>query len=259
MKLDVHPLLLRPGEGEAITEKPERTVRLLLAHDLLDVTWSRYEQGEQGPDPHVHREHVDSFFVLEGELVFGLGPDVEDVRAPAGTFVFVPQDVVHTFRNDGEATTLFLNLHSPSGGFAAFMRGERDGFDSFDPPPGGGRPAGNAIVSAPGAGERFEREDRVNTIRGALPEISAFQLEVEPVWDGVAAHAHADQVDMFFVLEGEPGLVVGDDVVRAEAGSFYAAVPGARHGLQGSPSRRVVFLNVHAPDGGFAERVVRSG
>jgi hypothetical protein len=74
VQLDVrHALLLRPGEGEVITEKPERTVRLLLAHDLLDVTWSRYEQGERGPEPHVHHEHVDSFFVLEGELVFGLG------------------------------------------------------------------------------------------------------------------------------------------------------------------------------------------
>jgi mannose-6-phosphate isomerase-like protein (cupin superfamily) len=99
----------------------------------------------------------------------------------------------------------------------------------------------------------------VNTIKGELPEVSAFHLAVEPSWDGVGAHAHNDQVDLFFVLDGEPGLVVGDGVVRAEAGSLYAAVPGARHGIENPPPGRVVFLNVHAPDGGFADRVVRNG
>ncbi len=34
-------------DGEAVSDRPERTVRVLLEHTLLDVTWSRYEAGER--------------------------------------------------------------------------------------------------------------------------------------------------------------------------------------------------------------------
>src|SRR6266566_69911 len=111
-----HPVVLGPGEGETIADRDERTVRILLAHELLDATWTRYEPGERGPDPHVHHRHVDAFYVLEGELVFGLGPELARVQAPAGTFVAVPPDVIHTFGNEGSSRACFLNLHAPSGG-----------------------------------------------------------------------------------------------------------------------------------------------
>jgi mannose-6-phosphate isomerase-like protein (cupin superfamily) len=258
VQLDVsHALLLRPGEGETITDRAARTVRLLFAHELLDVTWSRYEPGERGPDPHVHREHVDSFFVLEGELVFEVGPQVESIRAPARTFVSVPRNVVHTFRNESSGPSLFLNFHSPSAGFADPLRGRRELFDSFDPPPDGGRPASEPMVSPPDEGERFVRADRVNLIKAALPELSAFELAVEPAWEGVGAHEHGDHVDSFFVLDGEADFIAGDEVLHACAGSFFAAPPRTRHGVR-NEGRRAVFLNVHAPDAGFAERMRRS-
>jgi mannose-6-phosphate isomerase-like protein (cupin superfamily) len=103
-----------PDEAAAISERPRRIVRALCEHPLLDATWSQYEAGERGPDPHVHHQHVDAFYVLEGELEFGVGPDVEPVRAPAGTFVAVPPNVVHTFRNSSGATARWLNFHAPS-------------------------------------------------------------------------------------------------------------------------------------------------
>jgi mannose-6-phosphate isomerase-like protein (cupin superfamily) len=258
VQLDVsHALLLGPGEGETITDRPERTIRLLLEHDWLDVTWSRYEPGEEGPEPHVHRKHVDSFYVLEGELTFVVGPRLEEVRAPAGTWISVPQNVVHTFRNAGEARALYLNYHAPSCGFADALRGRGEGFDSFDPPEDGGRPAADAIVTPPDGGERFVREDRVNVIKGEWPEISAFHLSVDPAWPGIGTHDHGDQVDTFFVLEGDVGLVVGERVIAAGAGSFYAAPPGVRHGVRNDRGGRAVLLNVHGPDAGFAESIRR--
>src|SRR5262249_8741840 len=131
MKLDVlQPILLAPGEGETITDQDERTIRILLAHELLDATWTRYEAGERGPDPHVHHRHVDAFYVLSGELEFGLGPDgTEKMRASTGTLVAVPPDVVHTFGNESGETATFLNLHAPSTGFAGSLRARRDGRD----------------------------------------------------------------------------------------------------------------------------------
>ena len=107
-----------------------------MLHELLDATWTRHEAGERGAEPHVHREHTDSFYVLEGELTFRIGPDLERVTAPAGTFVAVPPNVIHGFDNDGAERACFLNFHAPSGGFADYMRGVNPGFDSFEPPDG---------------------------------------------------------------------------------------------------------------------------
>src|SRR6266487_3563835 len=100
MELDVHrPLLLAPGEGETVADRPERTLRILAELDQLIVTWFRYTPGEQGPDPHIHRRHSDAFYVLEGELELALGPDLQTVSAEPGTLAAAPPNVVHTFRN----------------------------------------------------------------------------------------------------------------------------------------------------------------
>jgi quercetin dioxygenase-like cupin family protein len=131
--------------GETVTDSERKRVDLLLATDDLTVTWSRYAPGEPGPDPHVHREHTDSFFVLTGELHYRVGPELEPLVVRAGEWLAVPPMVVHTFVNASAAEATFLNFHSPDGGFAAYMRGENEGFDSFDPPDDGGLPAAHAV------------------------------------------------------------------------------------------------------------------
>jgi quercetin dioxygenase-like cupin family protein len=151
-------VLLRVGDGEPITRSERREVVLLADRPEIAITWSRYAGGERGPDLHVHREHTDAFYVLEGELTFAVGPAAEPIRVAAGGFVAVPPDVVHAFANESGAEARWLNLHAPDMGFAAYMRALRDGapvgFDSFDPPADGGRPAAEAIVSGPGDGQR---------------------------------------------------------------------------------------------------------
>jgi quercetin dioxygenase-like cupin family protein len=249
------PLLLRAGEGEPIVDRPNRELRILCDHEWLTVTWTRHAAGQRGAEPHVHREHSDAFYVLDGQLTFRVGPGQEPLIGTAGTLVVVPPGVVHGFDNDGQGEARFLNFHAPDSGFAHYLR-TQEPFDSFDRPEDGGRPAMDAIVTLPGDGERFQREDRVITILAELPEISFFRLEVEPEWSGIGAHEHTDEVDTFFVLEGETGLVSGDDVVRAGAGAFYGAPPGTRHGVV-HDGGRIVLLNVHGPDAGFAEGVRR--
>jgi mannose-6-phosphate isomerase-like protein (cupin superfamily) len=257
VQLDVRqPILLGPGEGEAIVDTPDRELRILCDHEWLTLTWTRHAAGERGAEPHYHREHADAFYVLEGEVTVRLGPELEPLTASAGTLVIVPPGVIHGFDNDSSEELRFLNFHAPDGGFARYLR-TQEPFDSFDPPDDGGRPATDAIVTPPGGGERFQRDDRVNTILAELPEISFFRLEVEPEWPGVGAHSHGDQVDTFFVLEGETGVVRGDDIVRVGAGSFYAALPGIRHGARHDGGRAVLF-NVHGPDAGFAEAIRRA-
>jgi quercetin dioxygenase-like cupin family protein len=155
------------SDGETISDRAERNVLILHATDAVTVTWTRYSSGERGPELHLHHEHTDAFYVLTGALRFALGPDGERVvRAPAGTFVSAPPGVAHTFLNDEAGDATWLNIHTPDAGFAAFLRGGRDGrpvpFDSFDVPAetggDGGRPATDAVVVAPSADEGLSHD-----------------------------------------------------------------------------------------------------
>jgi quercetin dioxygenase-like cupin family protein len=249
-----NPVLLAPGEGEAITRQPRREVTIKAALEQLTVTESRYAAGEHGPDPHVHWRHVDAFYVLDGEMTYRFGREDRAVVAGPGTFVLIPAGVVHTFANESERDVRWLNFHAPDGGFAGFLRGDPSPWDSDDPPSDGGRPAADAIVSADGEGERFDRPDRTITIQGEAPELSALDIAFDPSF-AVDAHRHDDHADSFWVLDGEVEFTVGDDAVRAGPGTFLAAPPGARHGFRNPGSDRVRVLNLHAPDAGFADSI----
>src|SRR5919198_2511568 len=165
MELDVHPLLLAPGEGEVVTDRRERTLRILAELDEVIVTWFRYEPGERGPDLHVHHRHTDAFYVLEGELTFELGPQGEPVAVGPGGFVAVPGLLAHSFVSSGDRDARWLNFHAPDCGFADFLRTLRAGtpgrWDSFDVPADGGLPPSTGLVSPPGEGERLVTGSRV--------------------------------------------------------------------------------------------------
>jgi quercetin dioxygenase-like cupin family protein len=256
------PVLRRPGEGETVFDSERSTLRLLVELEELTVTWFRYAPGEKGPDPHIHHRHTDAFYVLEGELELALGPGAaEIVRATAGTFVAAPPVVVHTFRNASSAEAVFLNFHAPSMGFADMLRARRDGqdedaerFDQSEPPPDGGRPVSEAVVSRAEGGELFDRGDRAIGIKSDLPQISAFDIAFDPEFV-VDPHTHDDHVDSFYVLAGEVDFTVGDGEARAAPGAWYSAPPGFRHGFRNPGPGRARVLNVHTPDGGFTGRV----
>ncbi len=49
-------IVLRFAEqGEVVTDRPERTIRILADLPELCLTWTRYVPGEEGPGPHVHQ------------------------------------------------------------------------------------------------------------------------------------------------------------------------------------------------------------
>ena len=138
-------------EEEAILRSQDREIGILAAHEELTITRARYSPGEQVAGPHVHNGHTDAFYVLEGELTFEIGRESEMITVPAGGFVAVPAGVAHSLGNRGEHPARWLTIHAPDGGFAAFMRGLRDGTEvSWDisvVPADGGLPAREAIIS----------------------------------------------------------------------------------------------------------------
>jgi quercetin dioxygenase-like cupin family protein len=256
MQLDgQRPLLTPPGEGEAVTDRPERTIRILGELDELIVSWFRYEPGEKGPDPHVHHHHTDAFYVLEGEVEFSLGPNLQTETATPGTFAAAPPDVVHTFRNASDSTAIFLNMHVPSLGFGDHMRGRNPGFDQHDPPADGGRPYADAVFTTPDTAEQLGFEWSSHLVLCDLPQLTAIRMTFGPGFEGVDPHTHPDHADAFYVLDGLVEFRVGDEPQVAGPGTFVAAPTGSVHGFRLAGPEPISLLNLHAPPGGFLERL----
>ncbi len=107
------PIALGPGEGEFLG-----TTVIKAARPELSLLEFEVRPGG-GVQPHFHKKHSDSFYVLEGELEIHVGDEV--VHGTPGAYVLAPPGVVHHFRNTSEQPARAVNLHTP-GGFAEYRR-----------------------------------------------------------------------------------------------------------------------------------------
>ena len=134
----VSPIALRQDEGEAIwflgvlatikasTETTEGRVAVI--EHLAP-------QGAGSP-LHVHHNEDEWFYVTEGKLTFWVGGQL--IEAPAGSFVYGPRDIPHTFT----ITSLearFLLVAEPAG-FENFMRALSEPAQTLTLPPATSEP-----------------------------------------------------------------------------------------------------------------------
>ena len=108
-----------PDGGEKVA-RATRNHRILAELREFEVIDMRFGPDFEGVDPHSHDDHVDSFYVLEGEAEFTVGDEV--FRGGPGSYIAAPIGVVHGFRNAGDGELRMLNIHSPNVGFAQRMR-----------------------------------------------------------------------------------------------------------------------------------------
>jgi len=245
------PVALAPGEGEVVVDTELRTSRIKAARDELLLSESSYAPDQRVARPHVHREHADAFYVLEGSLLFHLAGEQRSL--PAGAFALAPPGLVHGFDVGAEGVR-HLNLHTPGRAFAQLSRARREGVpfaaaegDTFDPPSDGGLPATDAVVWMAGEGELVG----TSLVKAARSELSLLEFEVRP-GGGVGPHFHERHSDSFYVLAGELEFHVGDDVVRGGVGAYVLAPPGAVHFFRNVSDEPAKALNLHTP-GGFVE------
>jgi mannose-6-phosphate isomerase-like protein (cupin superfamily) len=100
-----------------------------------------------GSPLHVHHRENEWFYILGGELTIWVGG--EEIRAPAGSFVFGPQGSPHTFMVSSAGPARFLLVTEP-GGFDAFMRAcaEPAGSRTVPPPAAPADPGHVAAIAA---------------------------------------------------------------------------------------------------------------
>ena len=255
VELDVRQgVVLRPGEGEELATTGAASLRVLADLEELSATFTWYGTRREGASRHIHKQHADSFYVLEGELVF-LTAD-ESVQAPAGSTLLAPPNVVHGFDHERDDDVRYLNFHTPNTGFVESLRARRrpgyDGtrYDSFDPP--SDAPTGVRLI-APGEGDRLVSDTRTATIKIARDELTLVEFALEPGFAGPKPHVHRRHVDSFYVVEGEPELRAGDETLRAQPRTFVAAPPGVVHSFANPGPGRARLINVHAPSCDFHE------
>ena len=201
----------------------------------------------------MHLKHSDLFYVLDGEFTVLVGPDRTETAIGPGTLALAPPLVVHGFRNASAAEMRYLNFHAPGGGFAPYLRGEQPGFDSYDPPADGGRPADDAYI---GTGEVLS--DRSGLRVALLCDVEELAIvDVTSVPGGGAPtpplHVHERHVESFYVIAGEVAFTAGGEEIRATAGSWVQVPPAVPHSFAPAGSEPARYLNLHTPSRGFGD------
>jgi quercetin dioxygenase-like cupin family protein len=237
------------ADRETILRRAKREISILVAREDLSITHARFAAGEQVTSPHVH-QHTDAFYVLEGELIFEIGREAETIRVCSGGFIAAPPQVAHSFRTAGERPARWLTIHAGDGGFAAFMRGVRDGveveWDIAGVPAEGGLPVSEAVVSPDPGGQRFGSADRPFQLRCALPELCVLE------WDLGGSHPDlpprpTDRFDSYFVIEGEVEAMLAGTRQTVGPGTLISVPGGVEPALELRGSRNARVLSLHTP------------
>jgi quercetin dioxygenase-like cupin family protein len=125
-------LAVGPGEGQELRGPlggdVTFIVRGLQTNGALTALEVRNPPGE-GPPLHVHGREDESVYVLAGEIRIKLGDEVR--AAPAGSFVFIPHGLPHTWQVVGEDEGRMLVTFAPAGMERFFERLSQMG--NFDP------------------------------------------------------------------------------------------------------------------------------
>jgi quercetin dioxygenase-like cupin family protein len=110
----VDPIVIGPGDGHTVANPAGGGLTYKARSEQTDgalTAWESTAAPGEGPPLHLHRNEDESMYVLEGRLRFRL-EEAEHV-APAGSFVFIPRGVSHTWQNAGEGAARILFVFTP--------------------------------------------------------------------------------------------------------------------------------------------------
>ncbi len=109
-------IVVSRGEGRAVQLGGLGVVFKLLADETggnFAVIEHPIAPGTLAAPPHRHQNEDEASYVLDGMVTIEIGERV--IYAPAGTLVFKPRGVFHTFWNQTESPARILEIISPAG------------------------------------------------------------------------------------------------------------------------------------------------
>jgi quercetin dioxygenase-like cupin family protein len=113
-KATTSALLRRPEDGQRVKGPVAQLTykaRSVETGGAITVIQTLAAPGE-GPPLHVHANEDEFICVMEGRLRVKLEEDIH--HAPAGSFVFIPKGLPHTWQNPGPETARFLFGFTPA-------------------------------------------------------------------------------------------------------------------------------------------------
>jgi mannose-6-phosphate isomerase-like protein (cupin superfamily) len=141
------PFVVAPGEGHAIWHIDNLMTFKALAQETGGrlAVWEQLLPHRSSPPLHVHHEDDEAWFVLDGSITFRVKDD--EFVAEAGSFVWAPRGLPHTFRVDSP-TARVLGLALPAGFDRFVLATGRPAESPTIPPPPDGPPDMGALVGA---------------------------------------------------------------------------------------------------------------
>jgi len=111
-------------------------------------------------------------------------------------------------------------------------------------PPGEGRPYEMGALRAVFKADGDETQNRYC--------VSEWWLE--PNTKGPGAHLHDENYEVFYVIDGRPAMLVGEEWIEAVRGAFFLIPPHTMHDFENRTDTRAGLLNFFIP-GGFEPKM----
>jgi mannose-6-phosphate isomerase-like protein (cupin superfamily) len=109
-------------------------------------------------------------------------------------------------------------------------------------------------VVRPGEGTRAGNVEFL-ALSEHTPRFNLSVITMAPRRHGPETHAHEDEDDAFYILDGELTFMLGEREVVAPAGTFVLVPPHVEHTFENRTDTPVRILNIHAP-AGFDRRLL---
>jgi quercetin dioxygenase-like cupin family protein len=264
--------LLAPGEGSAYWITGDRfTVKV-----AGEQTENRYAVGENivqpkvGPPPHLHRREDELFYVIDGQFAFTFKDTT--FTAGAGTAVFLPRGIHHTYKNIGATPAKLLLVATPAG-FDQFVAAAGESCADCITSPGLGAEQMKKLAAAC---EEFGVEiypnwkaDKPAAPQARVPEHWVVGLHVRIVLSSeqtngsfsvaeitahpgnfVPPHRHDPEDEFFYVVEGVFEFELEGRRITATPGTFIHVPRGSLHGFRNAGHKPAKLIDYHTP-GGF--------
>jgi quercetin dioxygenase-like cupin family protein len=114
VEIDTRAFVRRPGDGQAVDAPVGRLTFKARAEETggAATVFESCAPPGQGPPLHVHVGDDELMYVLAGRLRIRLGEEIQE--APAGSLVFIPKGVTHTWQNAADEDARFLAMFAPA-------------------------------------------------------------------------------------------------------------------------------------------------